>query len=254
MDRSLTQEHYDRLAATYDENWVHSPDSIGWMISQIVRRLGLTGDEVVADVGCGTGLYSRELVRHAREVVCAEPSAAMLAQVLASKRLIPVHASAEDLASGAVSLPHDGYDAVLLKEILHHVDDRAAVISGLARLVRPGGRMLVVTLPTRIEYPLFGAALELFTACQPDPGDVAADMRTAGLAVEVGYDEFAQRFPTERYLQMVRNRYMSLLSNFDDEQIEAGVAEIKAAHPGDEVSFTDKFAFVLGTAEDRLVP
>jgi hypothetical protein len=41
---------------------------------------------------------------------------------------------------------------------------------------------------------------------------------------------------------------MSLLSAFDDEQLEAGVAEIRAAHPEEEVSFPDRFAFVLGTA------
>ena len=47
---------------------------------------------------------------------------------------------------------------------------------------------------------------------------------------------------------MVRNRYMSLLSYFDDEQIESGIAEIRTQNPGDRITFTDTFAFVLGTA------
>jgi ribosomal protein S18 acetylase RimI-like enzyme len=59
---------------------------------------------------------------------------------------------------------------------------------------------------------------------------------------------FPLRFPAERYLQMVRGRYMSLLSYFDDAQLEAGVAEIRRAHPGETVAFTDTFVFVLGTA------
>jgi len=248
VDGNVTRDHYDRLAATYDENWAHSPEFVEWMTGCIRQRLQITGDALVADIGCGTGLFTRELARHAAAVVCAEPSAAMLAQVPADEQLIPVAARAEDLAAGRVVLPHDGYDAVLLKEVLHHVADRAAVITGLARLLRPGGRMLVVMLPTQISYPLFGAALRLFADQQPDPADVADQMRGAGLQAELAYESFPLVFPTERYLQLVRNRYMSLLSHFDDAQLEAGAAEIRRAHPGEQIAFTDTFAFVLGTA------
>jgi SAM-dependent methyltransferase len=241
------RDHYDRLAATYDENWTHSQDFVEWMTGQIEQRLRLTGGEVIADVGCGTGLFARRLAQHAASVVCAEPSPAMLAQVSTGERLIPLAASAEDLATGGVPPPHGQYDGILLKEVLHHVRDRAAVISGLARLLRPGGRMLVVMLPTRISYPLFGAALKLFTELQPDPAGVADDMRNAGMQAELTYESFPLSFPAERYLQMVRNRYMSLLSNFDDAQLEAGVAEIRRANPGERIAFTDTFAFILGT-------
>jgi SAM-dependent methyltransferase len=181
-------------------------------------------------------------------VVCAEPSEAMLAQVPAGERLVPVAASAEDLAAKRVVLPHAAFDAILLKEVLHHVADRAAVLGGLAGLLRPGGRMLVVMLPTRISYPLFAAALDLFTAQQPDPADVAGEMRAAGLETELTYESFPLAFPTQRYLRMVRGRYMSLLSHFSDAELDAGVAEIRRDHPGERVEFADRFAFVLGTA------
>src|SRR6266568_3378585 len=218
------------------------------MTGCIQQRLRITHGDLVADIGCGTGLFARGLAPHAEAVVCADPSAPMLAQVPASKRLITVNASAQDLASGRAVLPHGGYDAMLLKEVLHHVGDRAAVIAGLARLLRPGGRMLVVMLPTRISYPLFAAALDLFAAQQPDPADVGDHMRAAGLRPELTFESFPLAFPTGRYLQMVRNRYMSLLSHFDDAQLEAGVTEIRRAHPGGQIEFADTFAFIRGTA------
>jgi len=248
VDGNVTQEHYGRLAATYDENWAHSPGFVEWMTGRIQQRLQITHGDLVADIGCGTGLFARGLAPHAEAVVCADPSVPMLAQVPASKRLITVNASAQDLASGRAVLPHSGYDAMLLKEMLHHVDGRAAVISGLARLLRPGGRMLVVMLPKRISYPLFAAALKLFTDQQPDPAGVADEMRGAGMDAELSYESLPLIFPTERYLQMVRNRYMSLLSHFDDAQLEAGVAEIRRANPAGEIAFTDTFAFILGRA------
>ena len=248
MNGDVTREHYDRLAATYDENWAYSPAFLEWMTGAILQRLRLTDHDVVADIGCGTGLYARGLARHAAAVACAEPSPAMLARVPASSRLIPVAATAEDLAAGRAALPHNRYDAILLKEVLHHVSDRATVITGLARLLKPGARMLVVMLPPRISYPLFGAALELFAQRQPDPARIADQMRAAGLRAELTFDSFPLAFPAGRYLQMVRSRYMSLLSEFSDAQLEEGIAEIRSACPGEQIEFTDTFAFILGTA------
>jgi 2-polyprenyl-3-methyl-5-hydroxy-6-metoxy-1,4-benzoquinol methylase len=247
VDGDVTRNHYDRLAATYDDNWAYSPEFVKWMTGCIVRRLRIKSGDLVADIGCGTGLYSRGLAERAATVVCVEPSAAMLAQVPRGERLMSVQASVEDVVAGRTVVSHDGYDAMLLKEVLHHVADPGEVIAGLARLLRPGGRMLVVMLPAKISYPLFAAALKLFEELQPDPADIAEAMRRAGPRTRLSYESFPLSFPAERYLFMVRNRYMSLLSSFDDVELEAGVAEIRDAHPGERIEFTDTFAFVLGT-------
>src|ERR1022692_3201338 len=50
----------------------------------------------------------------------------------------------------------------------------------------------------------------------------------------------------QRYLGMVRDRYMSLLSEFSDADLEQGIAEIDERHPGELLEFGDRFAFVLG--------
>lgn len=248
MTGDCTREHYDRLAANYDENWAHSPAFLDWMSGCILRRLQLTGTEAVADIGGGTGLYARALAPHAASVVCADASAAMLAQVPATRGLVTAIATAEDVAAGRTRLSPDGFDAILLKEVLHHVADPAAVIGGLAGLLRPGGRMLVVMLPARVTYPLFAGALELFAARQPDPAVIADHMRAAGLGTSLSYETFPLSFPTGRYLQMVRNRYMSLLSSFTDAQLEAGVREIRRSHPEETISFPDTLAFIRGQA------
>jgi 2-polyprenyl-3-methyl-5-hydroxy-6-metoxy-1,4-benzoquinol methylase len=247
VSKDITGDHYERLAATYDENWTHSPAFLEWMTECIQRRLRIGPGDLAADIGCGTGMFARGLARYAAEVTCVEPSAPMLARLPYDDRLIPIAASVEELASGRVELPHRRYDAMLLKEMIHHVDDRAAVIAGLARLLRTGGRMLVVMLPTQISYPLFAEALRLFTSLQPDPANIAEHMQNADLETELSYESFSLTFPADRYLHMVRNRYMSLLSYFDDAQLEAGIAEIQRAHPGERITFRDTFAFVLGT-------
>jgi ubiquinone/menaquinone biosynthesis C-methylase UbiE len=241
-----TQAHYDRLADSYDENWAYSPEFIDWMTGCIVDRLAPAPGDRVADIGCGTGLYARGLAERAGEVVCVDPSAKMLEQLPAEDAYLPVEASAEQMASGQVRLRYDRFDAVLVKEAIHHVDDRRAVLNGLASLLADGGRLLVVMLPARIEYPLFAEAIAMFERLQPAPEDVAAHMRDAGLRVDLEYASFPLSFSKAQYLTMVRNRYMSLLSSFDDDQIEAGIAEIDERYPGERLTFPDRFAFVRG--------
>ncbi|SNQ48810.1 Methyltransferase family protein [Frankia canadensis] len=256
MAEGATAAHYERLAGTYDLNWTYSDAFVEWMAGEIVDSLSLTADDRIADVGCGTGLYTRRVLRLVRPrtpVLCVDPSAAMLKQLSADSGLRPIRASAEEIAGvGGTTvppvIPPGSLDALVIKEAIHHVAlaDRPRTIAGLARTLDSFGRLLIVMLPTRIEYPLFAAAMARFEELQPDPADIADQMRAAGLSVQVTYREFALRIPKSRYLEMVGSRYMSLLSMFDDAEIAAGVAEIDAAHAESVLSFHDRFAFVLG--------
>ncbi len=253
-----TAAHYQRLANSYDQNWSHSPAFLDWMAYEMVGAAGLRARDRIADVGCGTGLFTRrirDLVQPLVPIVCIDPSEAMLTQLPADPGVRPVCGSAEQLARDhgvpgepSLGLAPGSLDAIVIKEAIHHVaePDRGWVIAGLADLLDRGGRLLVVMLPTRIEYPLFPAALERFEALQPDPAAIAGHMRDAGLSASVSYQEFPLEIPKERYLGMVRDRYMSLLSTFGDEEIEAGVAFIGRRYAGRVLSFSDRFAFVLG--------
>ena len=114
--------HYDRLAGSYDENWAYSPDFIAWMTGQILDRLEIGPGDRVLDLGCGTGLYSRGLAEQAGQVLCVDPSRKMLDQLPAGPDYVPIQATAEDIASGRVHLPHERLDAILVKEAIHHVE------------------------------------------------------------------------------------------------------------------------------------
>ncbi|TDC21847.1 methyltransferase domain-containing protein [Streptomyces sp. 8K308] len=247
------RDHYQRLAGAYDDNWAYSPAFVGWMSGQIAEALSLTADDRIADIGCGTGLFAKRIastLRPRHRMLCVDPAPAMLAQLGDdAERLLPLVASAEDIAERKVSLPYDALDAMWLKESVHHVKDPARTLTGLAELLAPGGRLLVAMLPTTIEYPLFAEALRRYEALQPDPARIAEHLADAGLRTTLGHVEHELRLDTERYLAMVRARYMSVLSTFSDAEIEAGIAEIRARHPGREVVFPDRFAFVLGVRD-----
>ena len=189
-------------------------------------------------------------------MICADPSQAMLDQLPGDPALVPVRASAQDIAGRRVALPAQRLDAIVIKEAVHHIpaSDRQAVLNGLTELLAPGGRIVIAMLPAQISYPLFTAALQRFESLQPDPADIAAVLSGAGLETELSYDSYTLTFEKDRYLAMVRDRYMSLLADFTDTELEHGITEIRERFPGDRLEFADRFAFIRGIRAQARVP
>jgi ubiquinone/menaquinone biosynthesis C-methylase UbiE len=246
-----TAEHYERVADRYNEQWTYDPDYVRRFADAMADALRLTSSDVIADVGCGTGLYTRRLcerVEPAHPVLCVDPVPAMLDQLPRSPGLRPLHARAEDLASGVVPVPDDArLDAIIMKESVHHLADRAETLTGLTRLLSRHGRILVVMLPPTIGHPLFRAAHERFRELQPEPTEIQEILGSAGLRASTSYRTFHAAIDRERYVRMLESRYMSVLSDFSEDELREGIAQFRHAYRDDPVlRFDDHFAFVTG--------
>ncbi len=245
-----TATHYQRVAATYDELWTYDPDYVRQFSRAMIDSLRLLPSDAIADIGCGTGLYTRALyedLRPTRPILCVDPTPAMLDQLPASPGLLPLLASAEDLASGHVGLPAAGpLDAVILKESIHHVADRRSVLDGLTSMLSRHGRILVVMLPTSIQHPLFQAAHDRFEELQPEPDAIAELLRAAGLRASVSYRTFHTAIERQRYIHMLESRYMSVLDEFSESELSAGIDQFRRAYRDPVLRFDDHFAFVTG--------
>jgi demethylmenaquinone methyltransferase/2-methoxy-6-polyprenyl-1,4-benzoquinol methylase len=106
----------------------------------MVEGIGVGPGDRVLDVACGTGLVSTELVRRGCTVVGLDQSPDMLAQ---ARRRVPgvqfIEGEAERLPFGDRE-----FDALTFTYLLRYVDDRAATMRELARVVRPGGAIGMV--------------------------------------------------------------------------------------------------------------
>ena len=110
----------------------------------------------VLDVGCGGGLLAEALAGRGAHVtgIDLSPSLLSVAELHALESGVSVayrRISAEQLA---VERPA-AFDVVTCMEMLEHVPDPASVIGALARLVRPGGTIVVSTLNRTLKAFLF---------------------------------------------------------------------------------------------------
>jgi ArsR family transcriptional regulator len=112
------------------------------------RALGLLLPAVdVADLGCGEGYLTIEMSRWARRVVAIDRSAEVLARARAlgrRRRVRNVTWKRGDLER--VPMRDRSVDVVLLSQALHHAERPAKALAEAHRILRPGGRVLLLDL------------------------------------------------------------------------------------------------------------
>ena len=109
--------------------------------AKLISLVRASPQDVVLDVATGTGLVARALrEEYGCQVVGLDQSADMLSAAAARDGHIPlVRARAESLP-----FADDSFDHVTFTYLLRYVDDPAYVIRELARVIRPGGRIVAL--------------------------------------------------------------------------------------------------------------
>jgi ubiquinone/menaquinone biosynthesis C-methylase UbiE/DNA-binding transcriptional ArsR family regulator len=100
---------------------------------------------IVGDLGCGTGQLAGTIAPYVRRVIAVDGSADMLE---AARRRLGDRSNV-DLRQGdleALPLEAGELDAAMLSLVLHYSPDPARALVEVARVVRPGGRVLVVDM------------------------------------------------------------------------------------------------------------
>lgn len=150
----------------------------------------LTGRRAL-DVGCGAGLLCEPLARLGATVtgLDATPENIAVARDHAAKSGLPV----EYVAGSVEALDAAPFDLVTCMEVIEHVADPALFVSHLARMVAPGG-LLILSTPnrtalSRLAMITIGEGLKLVPRGTHDwsrfltPDEMAAHLGAAGLSV-----------------------------------------------------------------------
>jgi 2-polyprenyl-3-methyl-5-hydroxy-6-metoxy-1,4-benzoquinol methylase len=111
---------------------------------RLERLLGLSKARTrgrVLDFGGGNGILTPTLSNLYREVVCVDRQPEMAEEVVRSRRLTNVTLHRDDLRT--LGLPAASFDTIVAADVLEHLTDYRPVVRELARLLAPGGELLV---------------------------------------------------------------------------------------------------------------
>jgi SAM-dependent methyltransferase len=140
--RSRSQEFFSTAAG----NWATLRRDLFGERFDLQGLLGLADESwIVGDLGCGTGQTAHSLAPFVHQVIAIDESPAMLAA--ARSRLADLE-NVEVRAGRLEQLPLDdaSLDTALLVMVLHHLTDPATALREATRVLRPGGKLLIVDI------------------------------------------------------------------------------------------------------------
>jgi ubiquinone/menaquinone biosynthesis C-methylase UbiE len=226
-------ENYSRYAEA--RNLLPETERV-WMDRVLAYAKGRTGIKVV-DVGSGTGRFALLLANALEaEVVGVEPSDQMLRAAVAANTMPKV----QYLKGSAESLPlvDKSFDLAWLSMVIHHVIDRNLCAEELARVLRPGGVVLIRNtfqdgLTDSYGIPFYGffpGALEVDRARLPSVAEVTAAFEGKGF-VKSGLERVNQVLERslKAYLSRLRKGGISTLEHLSKAQREEGFRRLAIA-------------------------
>ncbi|MCI4670859.1 MAG: class I SAM-dependent methyltransferase [Bacteroidia bacterium] len=229
-------EKYDRIGTGYNSTRVADP----FLFSRMEDLMQANQSGIYLDIGCGTGNYTIEFAKKGYSFIGVEPSIKMLET--ARQR----HTNVKWLQGKAEGIPleRDAVNGALASLTLHHWKDIGRGMKELARVIKPGGSLVIFTSdPEQMKgYWLnhyFPTMLEDSIRQMPDLNLIRTSLQHAGFKIEKE-ESYAVRDDLKDHFLYVGKNHPKLyleegirmgISSFSDlalkKEVQAGLRQLE---------------------------
>ena len=220
-----------------NKTWLSSQKYINSFNQFILKQVKLNKNSRILDIGCGRGKILANLSNKLRLI--NKPIGLDIENHKdKSKKIIFKKID----ALSYVAKTKATFDLILIKQTIHLLKKKQAIklLSLCKNRLNPNGKIIILSLdPKKNEIPTFSLMKKKLSI------SLSKDEKIFNLILKNESKVIVKKFIYEvrilkiKYLQMIKDRYISTLLNFTDKQIKNGIVEIKNDY-GNLLKFKDR--------------
>ena len=226
-----------------NKTWLSSEKYINSFNKFILKQVSLNKHSRILDIGCGRGKILGNL---SNKLKLSKKPIGLDIENHKDKNKKIIFKKIDALSF--VSKTKITFDLILIKQTIHLLKKKQAIklLSICKDKLNPKGKIIILSLdPKKNEIPTFTLMKKKLTI------SLSKDEKLFNLILKNRAKMKVKKFTYEvkilknKYLQMIRNRYISTLLDFTDKQINDGIIEIKNDY-GNILKFKDRLiCFIL---------
>ena len=119
---------------------LEDPQRDMWQLPHdVLTALDVKPQEAIADIGAGSGYFTRRLAHHAKKIYAVDIDPKLLEMI---RKNAPANVETVLAAPDDPKLPDASVDTIFFCDVLHHIENRPAYYAKLAKALKPGGRIV----------------------------------------------------------------------------------------------------------------
>ena len=225
-----------------NKTWLSSQKYIQTFNKFLLNQVKLDKNSRILDVGCGRGKILANLSNKLK--LLSKPIGLDIeSHKDKSKKIIFKKIDALTFVSKTKST----FDLILIKQTIHLLKRKQVIniLSKCKNKLKPNGKIIILSLdPKKNEIPAFSLMKKkLQISLNKDEKLFRLIFKTKFKIITKKFDYDVQILRT-KYPQMIKNRYISTLLNFNNKQILNGINEIKSNY-GNVLKFKDRLICLI---------
>jgi len=224
------------------KNWLSSEEYISSLIHFLKKKIDLTKEVKILDIGCGRGMIISTLSKKylmnnlplGIDIIKHKDTASRI-------RFIKIN------ALKYLSKTKEKFDVILFKQSIHFFKfiEIEKLLKYSKKNLTPKGKIIILALyPKKNYWPLFKIfKLRLIKSLEKDR-KILNLIKSSFKKYKINYFTFKVKMTRNIYIQMIKNRFNSCLLNLSSEEISTGIEEIKRRYKK-KLIFLDKLICII---------